>query len=66
MRVILGVDGSEPSLVAQRLLVGAAWPRPLEVTLVSAYERPMDWSGTVALSPGAADPYLPALVMGVA
>lgn len=50
MRVILGVDGSEPSLVAQRLLVGAAWPRPLEVTLVSAYERPMDWSGTVALA----------------
>lgn len=50
MRVILGVDGSEPSLVAQRLLVRAAWPRPLEVTLVSAYERPLDWSATVALA----------------
>ena len=49
MRIVLGVDGSEPSRVAVRLLSGAAWPRPLEVTLVAAYERPIDWTGTMPL-----------------
>lgn len=47
MRIVLGVDGSEPSRVAVRLLSGTAWPRPLEVVLVTAYERPIDWTGTL-------------------
>ena len=47
MRIVLGVDGSEPSQVAVRMLHAAAWPRPLEVILVAAYERPIDWTGTM-------------------
>jgi nucleotide-binding universal stress UspA family protein len=47
VRIVLGVDASEPSRVAVRLLSGAAWPRPLEVVLVAAYERPIDWTGTM-------------------
>jgi nucleotide-binding universal stress UspA family protein len=47
MRIVLGIDGSEPSRVAARMLSGVAWPRPLEVVLVAAYERPIDWTGTM-------------------
>lgn len=47
MRVVLGIDGSAPSLIAHQLLLEASWPRPLEVALVATYERPIDWSGTI-------------------
>lgn len=50
MHIVLGVDGSEPSLLAHRLLVGASWPRPLAVTLVAAYEPPFDWTGAGAFA----------------
>jgi nucleotide-binding universal stress UspA family protein len=50
MHIVLGIDGSEPSLLAHRLLLGAAWPRPLGVTLVAAYERPFGWTGAAAFT----------------
>ncbi|MEO8247113.1 MAG: universal stress protein [Chloroflexota bacterium] len=49
MRIVLGVDGSEPSRVALRLLSATEWPRPLDVTLVAAHERPIDWTGTLPI-----------------
>lgn len=55
MRVVLGIDGSPPSLVAHELLLEASWPRPLEVALVATYERPIDWTGTIPVVMSVAD-----------
>ncbi|MEO8245807.1 MAG: universal stress protein [Chloroflexota bacterium] len=50
MRIVVGIDGSDESLVARELVADPRWPRPLEAVLVGAYERPLDWSGAVPLS----------------
>jgi nucleotide-binding universal stress UspA family protein len=47
MRVVIGIDGSEPSLVARQLVADPRWPRPREVVMVAAYERPLDWTGAM-------------------
>jgi nucleotide-binding universal stress UspA family protein len=49
MRVVIGIDGSEPSLVARQLVADSRWPRPREVVMVAAYERPLDWTGAMPL-----------------
>lgn len=50
MRVVIGVDGSEPSLVARDLVADPRWPRPRDVVIVAAYERPLDWTGAMPLA----------------
>jgi nucleotide-binding universal stress UspA family protein len=47
MRVVIGIDGSEPSLVARELVADPRWPHPREVVMVAAYERPLDWTGAM-------------------
>jgi len=44
MDVLLALDGSEPSLVAQGLVADLAWPPGTTVHLATAYEIPGDWA----------------------
>ena len=47
MKVLLALDGSEPSLVARDLVAHLPWPDGTTVHLVSAYQVPIDWTGGV-------------------
>ncbi len=46
-RIVIGVDGSPHSLVAVDLVAGMTWPRPTEVHLVLAHERPTEWASHI-------------------
>lgn len=46
-RIVIGVDGSPHSLVAVDLVAGMTWPRPTNVHLVLAHERPTEWAAHV-------------------
>lgn len=45
MKIVIGLDGSAPSLVARDLVAGLHWPDGSIVHLVGAYQVPIDWSG---------------------
>lgn len=45
MKIVIGLDGSTPSLVARDLVAGLRWPAGTRVQLVGAYQVPIDWSG---------------------
>ncbi len=45
MNIVIGIDGSAPSLVGRDLVAGLRWPSGTSVHLVGAYEVPIDWGG---------------------
>lgn len=47
MRILLALDGSEPSLVGRDLVAGLAWPPGTTVDVVAAYSVPVDWTGGI-------------------
>lgn len=47
MTVVLGLDGSDPSLIARDLVAGLRWPVGSVIHLVRAYQVPTDWTGGV-------------------
>ena len=50
MRVLLALDGSESSINARDLVAGVPWPTGTAISVVSAYELPIDWTGAVGSS----------------
>ena len=44
VRIVVGIDGSAPSLVAHEFVAGTTWPRPTTVRLVASHDVPMDWA----------------------
>lgn len=44
MKVLLALDGSEPSLLSRDLVAALAWPVGTEIHLLSAYQVPADWT----------------------
>jgi nucleotide-binding universal stress UspA family protein len=49
MRLLIGVDGSEPSRVACDLVTSRSWPAESRVRLVSVIEPPAPWLGVPVL-----------------
>lgn len=47
MKILLALDGSEPSLVARDLVAGLRWPAGTSVHVVAAYQVPVDWTGGI-------------------
>jgi nucleotide-binding universal stress UspA family protein len=47
MKVLLALDGSDPSLVARDLVAGLAWPQGTTIHVVGAYSVPIDWTAGV-------------------
>jgi nucleotide-binding universal stress UspA family protein len=47
MKVLVALDGSEPSLIARDLVAGLPWPAGTAVHLLAAYQVPVDWSGGI-------------------
>lgn len=47
MKVLLALDGSDPSLVARDLVAALPWPDATLVHLFAAYEVPIDWAGGI-------------------
>jgi len=47
MRILLALDGSESSINARDLVAGVPWPTGTAISVVSAYELPIDWTGAV-------------------
>lgn len=45
MRIVVGIDGSDASMIALDLVKGAIWPSETTIRLVAAYELPTDWIG---------------------
>ena len=45
MKIVIGLDGSAPSLVGRDLVASLPWPAETSVRLVGAYQVPIDWSG---------------------
>jgi len=52
MRILVGIDGSEQADLACQFIASRSWPLGTRVDLVSAFERPMDWSGMAPLARG--------------
>ena len=50
MRILLALDGSESSIQARDLVAGLPWPKGTAICAVSAYELPIDWTGTAGAS----------------
>ena len=50
MRIILALDGSESSIQARDLVAGLPWPEGTAICAVSAYELPIDCTGSVGAS----------------
>lgn len=48
MRILVAVDGSAGSIVARDLVASLDWPTGTEITLLAAYQVPIDWTGGVA------------------
>lgn len=47
MKLLIAVDGSACSMVAVDLVSSLPWPAETEITLLAAYEVPIDWTGGV-------------------
>jgi nucleotide-binding universal stress UspA family protein len=47
MKILVGVDGSACSIVALDLVSSRPWPIGTEITLLAAYDVPVDWTGGV-------------------
>lgn len=47
MRILLALDGSDPSLVARDLVARLPWPEGTAVDVVAAYQVPVDWTGGI-------------------
>lgn len=47
MKILLALDGSEPSSVARDLVANLAWPAGTSVHLLAAYRPPIDYTGGV-------------------
>jgi nucleotide-binding universal stress UspA family protein len=47
MKILVGVDGSACSIVALDLVSSLPWPVGTEITLLAAYDVPVDWTGGV-------------------
>ncbi|HEX2884675.1 MAG TPA: universal stress protein [Candidatus Limnocylindria bacterium] len=45
MRILLALDGSQPSLIARDLLTSLPWRTDTTVHLLAAYQTPIDWTG---------------------
>ena len=52
MRILVGVDGSEASLIALEQIRNTVWPTGTQVRLVGAYELPVDWTGAAPFPSG--------------
>ena len=50
MRILLALDGSESSIQARDLVAGLLWPEGTAICAVSAYELPIDCTGSVGAS----------------
>jgi len=48
MRILLALDGSDPSLVARDLVAGLPWAPDTTIRLLAAYQTPIDWTGGMA------------------
>lgn len=53
MRIVMGIDGSAPSLTALDLVAATNWPNDTKIRLVGAFELAADWTG---LAPSPPDP----------
>jgi nucleotide-binding universal stress UspA family protein len=47
VKLLLAIDGSDPSLTARDLVAGLRWPAGTAVHLIGAYQVPVDWTGGV-------------------
>jgi nucleotide-binding universal stress UspA family protein len=47
MQILVAVDGSAGSIVARDLVASLDWPAGTEITLLAAYQIPIDWTGGV-------------------
>lgn len=47
MKILLALDGSDPSLVARDLVASLHWPEGTTVDVVGAYQVPIDWTGGI-------------------
>lgn len=45
MRILLAIDGSDPSIHARDLVASLPWPPGTAITLLTAYEVPIAWVG---------------------
>lgn len=54
MRIVIGVDGSGPSLTAMQLVTSTDWPAGTLVRLVGAVDVLTDWTALVPPAPGIA------------
>ena len=50
MRILLALDGSESSIQALDLVAALPWPKGTAICAVSAYELPIDWTGSLGAS----------------
>ncbi|HUH16948.1 MAG TPA: universal stress protein, partial [Methylomirabilota bacterium] len=47
MKILVALDGSPGSVVARDLVASLQWPTGTEITLLAAYDVPIDWTGGV-------------------
>jgi nucleotide-binding universal stress UspA family protein len=47
MHILLALDGSPPSVTARDLVASLPWPDGTHITLVAAYDVPVDWTGGI-------------------
>lgn len=47
MKILLAIDGSTCSVVARDLAASLPWPAGTEITMLAAYDVPIDWTGGV-------------------
>lgn len=47
MHILIAVDGSPGSVVARDLIASLDWPADTHMTLLAAYQVPVDWTGGV-------------------
>lgn len=47
MKILLALDGSDPSLVARDLVASLHWPEGTTVDVAGAYQVPIDWTGGI-------------------
>jgi nucleotide-binding universal stress UspA family protein len=45
MHILLALDGSQPSIIARDLVASLPWPEGTRITLLAAYDVPLDWTG---------------------
>lgn len=47
MKILIAIDGSPGSITARDLVASLDWPADTQVTLLAAYQVPVDWTGGV-------------------